>query len=260
MTAKGLIILLLVLAVPVLSCAAEPPQPVEDAVAEHPPVEPEPVPPDEAVTVEPEPAPADEVVKPEPDSAHAALLDPSRAAEQAPETFRVRMHTTKGPFVVEVNRQWAPLGADRFYNLVKIGFFEDAAFFRVLEGFVVQFGIHADPAVSARWREATIRDDPVKQPNEQGTLVFATAGPNTRTTQLFVNLVDNSRGLDPQGFAPFGRVVQGMSAVESLYSGYGEGAPRGRGPSQQMIQQSGNRYLKREFPELDYITSAEVIN
>ncbi len=186
------------------------------------------------------------------------LLDPSEADEQAPETFRVKFETTKGDFVVEVNRSWAPKGADRFYNLVKVGYFDDVAFFRVLDGFMAQFGLHGDPAVNQAWRDTKIPDDPVTQPNQRGYVSFATAGPNTRTTQLFINFGDNRR-LDGMGFAPFGKVVEGMEVVDSLYSGYGEGAPRGRGPNQGLITQQGNDYLQNQFPELDYIERATIM-
>ena len=158
------------------------------------------------------------------------LLDPPHATEQAPDRFRVRFETTKGPFVIEVTRAWAPRGADRFYNLVRVGYYDDVAFFRVIENFMVQFGIHGDPAVNAAWRQARIPDDPVTQSNKRGMVTYAMAGPDTRTTQLFINFRDNA-GLDGQGFSPFGRVVEGLSVVDSLYSGYGEGAPSGMGPS-----------------------------
>ena len=200
---------------------------------------------------------ADEVPAPPPQN--PAVKDPSKATEKAPETFKVKFTTTKGDFVVEVNRAWAPNGADRLYNLAKIGFFNDVAFFRAIQGFMIQFGIHGDPAVSAAWRRANIQDDPNKESNRKGYLTFAKAGPNTRTTQLFINFVDNSASLDPQGFPPVGKVVQGMEVVESLYKGYGEGAPRGRGPDQGRIQAEGNVYLKRDFPNLDYIQSATIV-
>jgi peptidyl-prolyl cis-trans isomerase A (cyclophilin A) len=187
----------------------------------------------------------------------AALRDPSRATEQAPERFRVRFDTTKGPFVVEVTRAWAPRGADRFYNLVKAGYYDDVAFFRVVSGFMVQFGIHGDPRVSALWREARIPDDPVSQSNTRGMLTYATAGPDTRTTQLFVNFKDNAF-LDSQGFAPFGRVVEGMAVVDSLYAGYGEGAPGGMGPDQGRAQAEGNAYLRGSFPKLDFVKTARL--
>jgi peptidyl-prolyl cis-trans isomerase A (cyclophilin A) len=188
----------------------------------------------------------------------AALRDPSRATEKAPERFRVRFETTKGPFVVEVTRAWAPRGADRFYNLVRAGYFDDVAFFRTISGFMVQFGIHGDPRVSAAWREARIPDDPVTQSNARGTVTFAMAGPDTRTTQLFINFKDNAF-LDSQGFPPFGRVVEGMSVVDSLYSGYGEGAPRGMGPDQGRAQQEGNAYFRSSFPKLDFVKTARLV-
>jgi peptidyl-prolyl cis-trans isomerase A (cyclophilin A) len=174
-----------------------------------------------------------------------------------PGTYKVRFDTSKGAFVLEVNRSWAPLGADRFYTLVKSGFFDGARFFRVLPHFVVQFGIAADPAVSAKWRNANLQDDPVTQSNRRGTITFATGGPNTRTTQVFINLADNAR-LDGSGFAPFGVVTQGMEVVEELYSGYGEGAPNGGGPAQPQAEAEGNAYLEREFPKLDYIKKATI--
>ena len=189
----------------------------------------------------------------------ANLLDPSSLTARAPDEFKVRFTTTRGDFVLEVLRFWSPRGADRFYNLVRSGYFTDIAFFRVLDGFVAQFGIHGDPRVNRAWNSATIQDDPVKQRNQRGTIVFAKTGmPNSRSVQFFINFQDNF-GLDSQGFSPFGRIVEGMDVVDSLYSGYGEGAPRGRGPSQGQIQQEGNAYLKRDFPELDYIKSAEIV-
>lgn len=186
------------------------------------------------------------------------LTNPAKASEKAPEKFKVKFKTTKGDFIVEAVREWAPKGTDRFYNLVKAGFFTDIAFFRVLDGFVAQFGIHGNPEISAIWRNQNIEDDPVKESNVKGTISFATAGPDTRTTQFFINYGDNSR-LDDMGFSPFAKVVEGMDVVEKLYSGYGEGAPNGRGPNQAQIQRSGNEYLKAQFPKLDYIISASVI-
>jgi peptidyl-prolyl cis-trans isomerase A (cyclophilin A) len=170
----------------------------------------------------------------------------------------VRFETTKGAFVVQVHRDWAPRGADRFYNLAKAGFFDDVRFFRVISGFMVQFGIHGEPAVAAAWREAQIPDDPVKQTNTRGRITFATAGPDTRTTQVFINFKDNPR-LDGMGFAPFGEVVEGMSVVDSLFAGYGEGRPSGGGPDQGRIQAEGNAYLKREFAKLDSVKAAKVV-
>ncbi|MDQ6700241.1 MAG: peptidylprolyl isomerase [Acidobacteriota bacterium] len=175
----------------------------------------------------------------------------------APPVFRVNFETTKGPFTVEVTREWSPLGADRFYDLVKQGFFTDNRFFRVLPGFIVQFGINGDPGLSKKWKSATIDDDLVKQTNQRGYLSFATGGPLTRTTQLFINLADNKR-LDKVGFSPFGKVVSGMEVVDSLYSGYGEGAPRGPGPDQARIEAEGNAYLQKDFPQLDFIKTAKI--
>ena len=156
-----------------------------------------------------------------------------------------------------MTRSLAPNGADRFYNLVQSGYFTDVEFFRVISGFMCQFGIHGDPKVSAAWREARISDDPVKASNIRGAITFATAGPNTRTTQLFINLADNKR-LDGMGFSPFGKVTEGMDVVDKIYSEYGEGAPHGSGPDQGRIQEKGNAYLKKEFPKLDYIKSAAI--
>lgn len=177
--------------------------------------------------------------------------------EQAPETFRASFETTQGTITLEIERAWAPLGVDRFYTLIKSGFYDGARFFRVLPDFVVQFGIAGDPALSARWRSARIADDPVKQSNVRGSVSFATAGPGTRTTQIFINLADNSN-LDRMGFSPFGRVAEGMDVIEKLYSGYGEGAPHGRGPDQSRIQSEGNAYLEKSFSQLDYIRKATV--
>jgi peptidyl-prolyl cis-trans isomerase A (cyclophilin A) len=197
------------------------------------------------------------ITSPSPET-HPALLDPALARETAPPTFKVRFETTKGDFVVEVTRAWAPNGADRLYNLARIGYFDGVTFFRVISGFMAQFGIHGEPKVSAAWRSARIPDDPVKQSNRRGFVSFATAGPNTRTTQLFINFVDNTP-LDGSGFAPVGRVVEGMSVVDSLYSGYGEGAPRGVGPDQNRAQLEGNAYFRRDFPRLDYIKKATLV-
>jgi peptidyl-prolyl cis-trans isomerase A (cyclophilin A) len=185
------------------------------------------------------------------------LLDPTGAVETAPERFRVRFETTEGPFVVEVRRKWAPNGADRFYNLVKLAYYDGVTFFRVLDDFMAQFGIHGDPKVSRVWRNAQIPDDPVTQSNKRGMVTFATAGPGTRTTQIFINYKDNSN-LDGMGFAPFGRVVEGLSVVDKLYSDYGEGAPRGLGPDQARAQSEGNDYFRRDFPKLDHIKTARV--
>ncbi len=187
----------------------------------------------------------------------ASLKTPDALKEKAPETYKVDFDTSKGKFVIEVTRAWAPNGADRFYNLVKNGFYNDTRFFRVISGFMVQFGIHGDPAISAAWRNARIPDDPVKESNKRGYITFATAGPNTRTTQVFINFRDNA-GLDGQGFSPFGRVLSGMDVVDKLYSGYGEGAPSGRGPNQGQIQAQGNAYLTKDFPQMDYVKTATI--
>ncbi len=187
------------------------------------------------------------------------LKDPSKATEKAPETFKVKFNTTKGDFTLEVTRAWSPLGADRFYNLVKAGYFTDIAFFRVIEGFMVQFGIHGTPEIASAWKGARIQDDPVKQSNAPGYISYAMAGPNTRTTQLFINFGNNA-SLDSMGFSPFGKIVDGMSVVNSIYSGYGEGAPRGMGPDQGLVQLQGNAYLKKDFPKMDYIRSAALLN
>lgn len=186
----------------------------------------------------------------------SALLDPAALAETAPETFHARFETSKGVFVIEVDRAWAPLGADRFYALVKNGFYDGVRFFRVVEGFVVQFGIHGDPNVSAVWRNARFPDDSaVVASNTRGTVTYAkSSAPNSRTTQIFVNYGDNSR-LDEDGFAPFGRVVEGMEVLDQLHSGYG-GTPS---QNQPLIQAQGNAYLHEHFPELDYVVSATVV-
>jgi peptidyl-prolyl cis-trans isomerase A (cyclophilin A) len=186
------------------------------------------------------------------------LSDPASLSEQAPAVYKAKFDTSKGSFVVEVHRDWAPNGADRFYNLVKNGYYDDARFFRVIDGFMVQFGINGNPKISAVWQNADIPDDPVKQSNARGMITFATAGPNTRTTQVFVNFGDNA-SLDGQGFAPFGKVISGMDVVDSLYAGYGEGAPSGRGPNQGIMQSLGNAYLEKAFPKLDYITKASIV-
>jgi peptidyl-prolyl cis-trans isomerase A (cyclophilin A) len=187
-----------------------------------------------------------------------SFADPAKLTEKAPDTFKAQFITTKGKIVIEVTRSLAPNGADRFYNLVRSGYFKDVAFFRVVKGFMCQFGIHGDPAVSAKWREANIADDPVKGSNTRGAVTFATAGPNTRTTQMFINYGDNTF-LDGQGFSPFGKVIEGTDVVEKINGEYGEGAPGGNGPNQGRIQMEGNAYLKKDFPNLDYITSASIV-
>jgi peptidyl-prolyl cis-trans isomerase A (cyclophilin A) len=185
------------------------------------------------------------------------LSDPATLNEEAPAVYKAKFATSKGSFVIEVHRDWAPRGADRFYNLVKNGFYDNARFFRVIDGFMVQFGINGDPNIAGVWRQADIKDDPVKQSNQRGMVTFATAGPNTRTTQVFINFGDNA-ALDGQGFSPFGKVVSGMEVVDSLYGGYGEGAPNGNGPDQGRIQQQGNAYLEKAFPKLDFVKTATI--
>ena len=185
------------------------------------------------------------------------LSNPAALREQAPPVYKAKFDTTKGVFVIEVQRDWAPNGADRFYNLVKNGFYDNVRFFRVISGFMVQFGIHGDPKVSAPWREAQLKDDPVKQSNKRGYITYAMAGPNTRTSQVFINFGENGN-LDSQGFPPFGRVIQGMEVVDKLNAEYGEGAPRGRGPDQSRMQMEGNAYLTKDFGRLDYVKKATI--
>lgn len=191
-------------------------------------------------------------------SQSANLANPAALTEPAPANYKVRFETTKGAFVVDVTRDWAPNGADRFYNLVKNGFFDETRFFRVIAGFMVQFGIHGNPQVAAQWRAARIPDDPVKQSNKRGFITYATSGPNSRTTQVFINFGDNA-GLDRMGFAPFGKITSGMEVVDKLYADYGEGAPGGSGPNQMRIQTEGNAYLAAEFPKLDGIKKATLL-
>ncbi|MGH9433752.1 MAG: peptidylprolyl isomerase, partial [Terriglobia bacterium] len=191
-------------------------------------------------------------------AARHALYRPSSLHDRAPAVYRARFVTTQGTFVVEVHRAWAPLGADRFYNLVKYGYYNGNSFFRVLPGFVVQFGMNPKPVLNHIWDHASIKDDPVTQTNLRGYVTFATAGPNTRTTQVFINLADNSR-LDSQGFAPFGQVTEGMDVVGKFYSGYGEGAPQGNGPNQDLLTKLGKPYLDKNFPKLDSIKVATIV-
>jgi len=190
--------------------------------------------------------------------AQGNLGNPAALAEQAPATYKARFDTSKGVFVIDVRREWAPVGADRFYNLVKNGFYDENRFFRVISGFMVQFGINGNPQVSTPWRNAQIKDDPVKQSNKRGFITFATSGPNSRTTQVFINFGDNSR-LDGMGFASFGQVSSGMNVVDQLYADYGEGAPQGMGPDQGRSQGEGNAYLSKNFPNLDFIKTATIV-
>ena len=195
------------------------------------------------------------------DQSAGSLLDPKSAemTKEAPATFKAKFETSEGDFVVQVTREWSPNGADRFYNLVRNGYYDGARFFRVLDGFMAQFGINGDPAVNKAWMGATIKDDPVKQSNKRGMVTFAqTSQPNSRGTQLFINYADNSN-LDGMGFAPIGEVVEGMAAVDSLYGDYGEGAPDGGGPDQMRITAEGNKYLNASFPKLDFIRTARIV-
>ncbi len=187
-----------------------------------------------------------------PAAATPDLLKPNTLRARSPEMYKVKFTTTKGDVLIQVTRAWAPLGADRFFNLVRNGFYTDAAFFRVLPRFVAQFGIAARPAVAEVWENAKIFDDKVLQSNKRGTLTFATAGENTRTTQIFINYSDNA-GLDTQGFTPFGTVIEGMQLVDQFFSGYGESPDQGR------IRQQGKAYLDRNFPNLDRILKAEIV-
>jgi cyclophilin family peptidyl-prolyl cis-trans isomerase len=194
----------------------------------------------------------------------AARIDPYVAV---PDSFLVRFETRRGTADVMIRKSWAPNGADRFYTLVSSRYYDDARFFRVVKGFVAQFGLAADPKKTAAWRVRAIADEPVKHTNSRGTISYARGGPGTRTTQVFFNLVDNAR-LDTSGtfgFPPFGEVVSGMSAIDSLYSGYGNSAPRtgatetASGPQQDSITRQGNAYLARGWPKLDYVKTARII-
>lgn len=187
-----------------------------------------------------------------------AGLPQSGGETRAPAVFLTRFETSKGPFVIETHRSWAPRGADRFYQLVRSGFYDNTRFFRVVTSFMVQFGAHGDPEVNAAWESLTIPDDSVTQSNRRGFVSFAMAGPNTRTTQIFINLIDNTQ-LDGMGFAPFGQVVEGMNVVDSLYADYGDGPPSGFGPDQLRLMREGNSYLERDFPKLDFIQTARIV-
>jgi peptidyl-prolyl cis-trans isomerase A (cyclophilin A) len=180
--------------------------------------------------------------------------------EPAPEQYRVSLQTTKGDVVILVHRDWSPLGADHFYEMTKMSFYNGNIFFRVLKGFVAQFGINGDPDINKKWSRVTFKDDPPKVSNKVGTVVFAKTGePDSRSTQIFINLADNSASLDAQGFTPFGEVVQGLDNAMNLYNGYGEGAPNGTGPSQAAIADIGNPYLEEHYPKLDSIKKAIVL-
>jgi peptidyl-prolyl cis-trans isomerase A (cyclophilin A) len=188
----------------------------------------------------------------------AALLQPATLHAKAPDEYDVKFVTTAGDFTMHVTRSWAPNGADRFYNLVRHHYYDGASFFRVISGFMAQFGLSAYPEVNKAWEDANIKDDPVAQSNHRGYVSFATAGPNTRTTQVFINYGNNA-ALDKSGFSPFAVVSDGMDVVDKLYSGYGEGAPDGHGPSQDLVGNRGRAYLEKNFPKLDVIRSATVV-
>ena len=183
-----------------------------------------------------------------------SLLHPASLHAKAPAVYRVRFTTTKGPFVVTVHRKWAPRGADRFYNLVHAGFYNGQRLFRVIPGFVVQWGISGTPKIAEAWQQATIHDDPVRHSNKRGTIVFADGGPNTRTTQVFVNLGPNS-ALDKDGFAPFGTVTSGFATLQHLYHGYGEQPSN----DQAQITQHGEAFLEKHFPKLDRILKTRLL-
>jgi cyclophilin family peptidyl-prolyl cis-trans isomerase len=186
---------------------------------------------------------------------------PGERALVAPDSFRVAFETSRGRFDAIAHRAWAPIGVDRFYDLVRRRYFDDARVFRVVPGFVAQFGLSGDPRVAEAWRTRPIPDEPVRQSNRRSRIAFARGGPNTRTVQLFVNLRDNARldTLNRRGFPPIAEVVSGMDVVDSLYAGYGEGPPRGSGPAQDSIRAQGNEYLSRAFPRLDFIRRARVV-
>lgn len=189
----------------------------------------------------------------------ASPLTQVTADPRAPDSFDVRFETSRGAFTVRAERSWSPLGVDRFHHLVSIGYYDRTKFFRVIRGYIAQFGMHGDSAINAAWTRATFADEPVVQPNAEGTVVFAKGGPNTRSTHLFINLKDNRARLDPLGFVPIGRITSGLRVALSLYSAYGDGPPSGGGPSQERIAREGNRYLERSYPRLDSIISARVV-
>ncbi len=190
------------------------------------------------------------------------LSEPNDEALKAPspDIYKILFETNEGNFIVEVHRDWSPNGADHLYHLVNYQFYDGVRFFRVIKGFMAQFGYHGDPKIGNVWKSKNIPDDPVKESNLRGYITFAKSGmPNSRSTNLFINYADNSN-LDGMGFSPIGKVIEGMEVVDKIYGGYGEGAPRGKGPSQGKIMEGGNTYLKKNFPELDYIKKARIVN
>ena len=194
-----------------------------------------------------------------PEIKNPKLLDPFDATEKAPDLYKVKLETTKGDVILEIHRDWAPRGADRFYNLVKLGFYDQVAFFRVVDKFMVQFGLHGNPKVASAWKTAPIKDDERTQENKRGTISFANRGPNTRTTQVFINFSDHA-SLDQMDFAPFGKVIEGMEVVDSFHKEYGDSPPNGSGPRQGEIERQGNPYLQRNFPKLDYLKTASIVD
>ena len=181
------------------------------------------------------------------------------AMGRGPDQYKVLLQTTKGDVVILVHRDWSPLGADHFYELTKMGFYNNNYFFRALKGYLVQWGINGSPKLNGKWTSYPIRSDAPKVSNKMGTVVFVTLGPNSRWTQVFINLDDNSPSLDPQGFTPFGEVTQGLENVQNIFMDYGDAPPRGSGPDPMIISNKGNKYLQKSFPELDRIKKAEVV-
>ncbi|HVR82720.1 MAG TPA: peptidylprolyl isomerase [Planctomycetota bacterium] len=186
-----------------------------------------------------------------------ALLLPAQDPK-APAEFKVKLETTRGDLVLRITRDWAPKGADRVYALVKSGYYDECRFYRVLPKYIAQFGINGTPTVAAKWKDLPIDDDPVRQKNTRGRVTFGKGGPNSRTTNLFISLKDNT-SLDSEGFAPIGEVLEGLELADQLFSGYGDGAPKGRGPSQKRIYEQGNAWLAKDFKDLDYIKKATVV-
>ena len=249
-----------ILLVSFAACSPEPPPPKPKAPPSPPPVAKKVEAPVEKPAPPPTPPPADKK-PPAPALATAkVLLDPTLPewSQTAPAEFKVKFSTSKGDFTVLAVREWSPRGVDRFYCLAKNGYYDDVRFFRVIPGFMAQFGIHGDPNVNAAWKNTTIQDDPVVQSNTRGMLSYAMRGPNTRTVQIFVNFDDKNARLDGMKFSPFAKVIEGMEVVDKLYNGYGEGAPSGNGPNQMKVQAEGNAYLNAEFKELDYVKTARI--
>ncbi len=256
-----------VLLVSIVSCGEEPQPPKRTKAPEAAPsikiekkTEITPPPKEQPKPPPPPPPPPAEDKKPPPADVPKVLLDPGAPEWRgtAPGKYRAKFSTSKGDFTIEVTREWAPQGADRFYSLVKNGYFDNVRFFRVITNFMVQFGINGEASVNNVWRNNVIPDDPVTQSNTKGMITFATRGKNSRTTQVFINFKDNTN-LDGMGFSPFGKVVEGMEIVESINAEYGEGAPRGRGPDQGRVQSEGNAYLNASFPNLDYVKTARIV-